>query len=363
MTATAARAELIRCAGTQFDPDVVRAFLNLSIGSLNRWAGPLAWLAQLSMVRPGATLGPALGAAAGATAATVSVVSLSLAPIAVGEDGVTGRNRGSSIGNAPTSSPTAGPTPTSTTPGQPTPTRAPTTTTPVTATSTGPPPTSPITITSTPSVPATGGIDLVDDTINGLEDVAKTVDLLANDVVEEGKSLTLVSVAGALHGTVVMASDRTIRYTPDPNFHGEDTVHYTVSDGHGAHASATATIRVGSVNDPPITAATAYSTSTAVRLVVDAAHGVLAQATDIDGDTLKVISDSSPTVTIRADGSLTFTPLLPTTMTVDYVVSDGTTTSTGTVTIGVSLFGRASSRVSPVLCSTCRWVGIPAAQY
>ncbi len=41
-----AREELVACAGSQFDPDVVRAFLNVSLGATGRAAGPLTWLAQ-----------------------------------------------------------------------------------------------------------------------------------------------------------------------------------------------------------------------------------------------------------------------------------------------------------------------------
>jgi hypothetical protein len=48
-----ARIELTRCAGTQFDPAVVRAFLNVSIGRVRRSAGPLAWLAQLPLFPAG----------------------------------------------------------------------------------------------------------------------------------------------------------------------------------------------------------------------------------------------------------------------------------------------------------------------
>ena len=41
---TSARQELLRCAGTHFDPEIVRAFLNISVGRL-RWAtGPAALL-------------------------------------------------------------------------------------------------------------------------------------------------------------------------------------------------------------------------------------------------------------------------------------------------------------------------------
>ena len=43
----AARQELVRCAGSQFDPVVVRAFLNISIGKIRRAMGPLAILAEI----------------------------------------------------------------------------------------------------------------------------------------------------------------------------------------------------------------------------------------------------------------------------------------------------------------------------
>lgn len=47
MSPAAAREELLRCAGSQFDPAVVRALLQISIGRL-RWAmGPLSWIATL----------------------------------------------------------------------------------------------------------------------------------------------------------------------------------------------------------------------------------------------------------------------------------------------------------------------------
>ncbi len=46
MSVEAARQELVRCAGAQFDPDVVRAYLNVSLGK--RWTfGPLAWLSDI----------------------------------------------------------------------------------------------------------------------------------------------------------------------------------------------------------------------------------------------------------------------------------------------------------------------------
>ena len=45
-TAITAREEIARCAGEQFDPRVVRAFLSISLGRLRLAMGPLSWLAQ-----------------------------------------------------------------------------------------------------------------------------------------------------------------------------------------------------------------------------------------------------------------------------------------------------------------------------
>jgi HD-GYP domain-containing protein (c-di-GMP phosphodiesterase class II) len=62
-----ARTELTRCAGTHFDPVVVRAFLSISIGRLERAAGPLSWLANIPIIGT-APLANAAAAAAAASA-------------------------------------------------------------------------------------------------------------------------------------------------------------------------------------------------------------------------------------------------------------------------------------------------------
>ena len=47
---TAARQELVKCSGAQFDPIVVRAFLNISVGRLWRVVGIGSWIAQLPVI-------------------------------------------------------------------------------------------------------------------------------------------------------------------------------------------------------------------------------------------------------------------------------------------------------------------------
>lgn len=89
LPADAARAELARCAGEQFDPAVVRAFLAVGLGELRRVAGPLALVGVLPvvpMLQQGAAraLGRASGTASGATASAGAAVPGVAAAVVVG---------------------------------------------------------------------------------------------------------------------------------------------------------------------------------------------------------------------------------------------------------------------------------------
>jgi HD domain len=79
-----ARYELTRNSGTQFDPDAVRALLNISVGRLNKVGGPIAWLGGLPGARDAFTAvsaaGSATSAVAAATVALAAVVGSQIAP-------------------------------------------------------------------------------------------------------------------------------------------------------------------------------------------------------------------------------------------------------------------------------------------
>jgi HD-GYP domain-containing protein (c-di-GMP phosphodiesterase class II) len=73
-----ARAELARCAGSQFDQEIVRAFLAVGIGRLRLVMGPLSWLAQLpalTRLPVGQLPAAAVSTAAAATVAVSSIVT------------------------------------------------------------------------------------------------------------------------------------------------------------------------------------------------------------------------------------------------------------------------------------------------
>ncbi len=150
MTPPAARRELARCAGSQFDPAVVRLFLNISIGRLWWTVGPASWVAvtpvlgwllrsseQIAIAAKSTALAAALGlggalqilpasAAAPLSAAPSSAASPMLSatggsptidrPAPSGADPVAGR-----AGNGSTSDPASGGGPTTDPSGDPTP--------------------------------------------------------------------------------------------------------------------------------------------------------------------------------------------------------------------------------------------------
>lgn len=82
MSVPAARRELAACAGEQFDPAIVRAFLNVSLGRLWWTVGPMSWTALAPILGPVQRASGQLAAAAtGATAAAVVGVA-GLLPVA-----------------------------------------------------------------------------------------------------------------------------------------------------------------------------------------------------------------------------------------------------------------------------------------
>ncbi|MDP9300953.1 MAG: HD-GYP domain-containing protein [Actinomycetota bacterium] len=73
ITPSAARRELARCAGSQFDPAVVRLFLNISIGRLWWTVGPASWVAVTPVLGWFLRSGEQIAIAAKSTALAVTL--------------------------------------------------------------------------------------------------------------------------------------------------------------------------------------------------------------------------------------------------------------------------------------------------
>ncbi len=77
-----AREELVRCAGEQFDPVVVKAFLRIGLDEHQRSLGWLAWLFELpAVLRFTHTIATAAPTAVSATATAATAVAVSLASV------------------------------------------------------------------------------------------------------------------------------------------------------------------------------------------------------------------------------------------------------------------------------------------
>ena len=94
-------------------------------------------------------------------------------------------------------------------------------------------------ISTTPNNPPVANSDVATAKTNS----AATLAVLANDTDPDGQDLAVTAATQAAHGTVVLNPDGTISYTPTPNFNGQDSFTYTLSDGIKT-ATGTVTVTV-----------------------------------------------------------------------------------------------------------------------
>jgi YVTN family beta-propeller protein/VCBS repeat-containing protein len=137
-----------------------------------------------------------------------------------------------------------------------------------------------------------------------------TGDLMDNDTDVDGDPLTITANTDPANGTVIVSSDGSFVYTPDPDFNGTDTFTYTVSDGTLTD-TATVTINVTPANDANV-APVASDTGEGSVFEDSVGVGSLAPfASDADGDALTFSVVTNPTngvLTLDPNGDVTYTP-------------------------------------------------------
>ena len=189
-----------------------------------------------------------------------------------------------------------------------------------------------VTITPVADAPVAG-----DDTATLNEDTSKVISLLGNDSDADHDPLTITGLTNPEHGTAVLGQDGTLTYTPVANYNGTDSVVYTISDGTGATTTATVSITVTAVADPPTAVDDGYTVDEDTQLT----GNVLDNDSDADNDTLTATMGTQTThgvVTLNADGSFAYTPTADYNGTdvFTYTASDGNQTTTATVNLTVN---------------------------
>ena len=171
---------------------------------------------------------------------------------------------------------------------------------------------------------------------------AVSVPVLVNDSDVDGDPLFVASFTQGANGTVVDLGGGLLRYTPNAGFTGVDTFTYEISDGSGGTDTATVTVFVTPVNDPPVYTGAPSNTSQTLTI---GGTPVSLEAIDANGDPLvySMLGGSLPPgVTLNPDGSFSGTAVASGEYTVTVEVCDDGVpalcdTTTLTVVVGLGL--------------------------
>ncbi|MBM5046101.1 tandem-95 repeat protein, partial [Vibrio parahaemolyticus] len=179
--------------------------------------------------------------------------------------------------------------------------------------------------------------DIVADSARVVEDTPTIIKVLGNDTFEgDDKVVSLDTNNGPTNGTVSVNPDGSVTYTPNDNYHGEDTFTYIVTSG-GVSESAIVEVNVTPVNDAPVAKNDISTTQEDTAVTID----VLSNDTDVDGDKLSIQSATVPEAQGKVeivDGKLVFTPAenFNGDAEITYTVTDGQLTDAAKVTVTVN---------------------------
>ena len=192
------------------------------------------------------------------------------------------------------------------------------------------------------------GVTAAADAINTNEDVAGSVNVLANDVDNTGGTLSVALESGASNGQVTFDGS-VFTYTPNTDFFGSDSFTYRATSTNGGSSVGTVNVTVNSVNDAPNAVADTLPTTdegvavdfTAADLIGNDTGGPANENETVSLVSVATSSSRGGTIVDNGGGNFTYTPAtgVTGTDTFTYVVQDSNNipaSSTGTVSINIS---------------------------
>ncbi|UWQ81545.1 tandem-95 repeat protein (plasmid) [Leisingera sp. S132] len=194
-------------------------------------------------------------------------------------------------------------------------------------------------VNGTVTVYVDNDVAAADDTASTAEDTAVIINVLANDSDADGDAMVVHRVDQPANGTAEVLADGTIRYTPDANFSGTETITYYVGSEfqpESAASTATITVTVTLVTDAVTAVDDSVTTAEDQQVVLDLT------ANDLNPDGLggAVLSVGTPGHGAIVQSGQTFTYVPDAdfngTDSFSYTREDGlggTTTATVTVTV------------------------------
>ena len=136
------------------------------------------------------------------------------------------------------------------------------------------------------------------------------IDVLVNDNDVDGDALVVTIDSSPANGGAVVNGDGTITYSPDPGYTGSDSFTYTICDPTLECDTATVTITVADLPEPPLAVDDADSLDEdSGDVIVDVVANDTDPENDIAPSTVAVtVSPANGTATSNGDGSVTYTP-------------------------------------------------------
>jgi Bacterial Ig domain len=183
----------------------------------------------------------------------------------------------------------------------------------------------------------------VADAVTTQLNTADDINVLANDTVASGATITSVAIAAApTQGTAVVQSDNTILYTPNAGYNGTDTFTYNETDSNGESSAtpATVTVTVADTARPTagnVTATTPPNVATDINVL---SSDTPALGTTLVPSSVAVVSNPADgTAVVKSDGTILYTPNAnfagSDSFTYTVNQSTGQTSNTATVSIAV----------------------------
>lgn len=184
-----------------------------------------------------------------------------------------------------------------------------------------------------------------------VEDSAGNIlDVLANDTdVDVGDTKEIIAVGATSNGgtaTFIAGVNNTISYTPAADFAGTETFTYTMRDSAGATDTATVSVTVTAVNDPPVAVDDSGVGFAVAEDSTNNSLDVLANDTDVDaGDTKEITAvgatsnGGTATFVAGVNNTISYTPAADFvgTETFTYTMRDAAgLTDTATVSVTVT---------------------------
>ena len=175
--------------------------------------------------------------------------------------------------------------------------------------------------------------------------------VLGNDSDVEGSALSALLVSGPANGALTLNPNGSFSYTPNADFNGSDSFTYRANDGAANSNLATVTITVNPLNDDPVAVGETFIATQGFSLGLPALAALLTNDSDVDGDVLTASLVSGPTngtLTINADGSMTYTPNdgFQGVDSLTYLIDDGNG-GTATATVSITVFAGGGPPVTP----------------